>query len=302
MSKKITIEILEEFIAEKTNDIYKSVRFHYGNLVWNGVIPKYLEKQGVEFSDRELEKKYSEFYQTLNPKNRKQWITESNKIWNNIQKKNQTYKVLHALYSGKWECRVHGPVPKVNPQPSARLSSLKKTGYVISSKRQLCKQCNKKTMHDILVMLPFFKNRFDHGNELRSAMSTKLKERIKSLLGYKDACFGVKRTGKELIIDHKFPSQRWTKPETPNPDDMTEVQIRKKFQLLGNQNNLWKSKYCDTCVKTKKRGSFMGITWYYKGNVNWRPKEKNNENGCIGCPWYDMEKWKSELIKVLNAN
>lgn len=273
MAKKISLEILEEFTAEKTNDIYIAVKFHYGNGTWEGAVPKYLEKQGFELSAKQLEKMYSEFYGFLNPKKKKKWIEESNKNWSAAQRKNQTYKVLKALHSGRWECRVHGPVPKVNPQPAARLSSLKKSGYVISSKRLHCKHCGRKTMHDILIMMPLLK-RFDHGNELRAPMSNKLKERIKSVLGYTDACFGVKRSSKELIIDHKFPSQRWKKKESENPNNMSEQEIRRKFQLLGNQNNLWKSRYCEACVKNGRRGSFMGIEWYYKGTQKWQGKKK----------------------------
>ena len=154
-------------------------------------------------------------------------------------------------------------------------------------------------MHDILIMLDFFDFRFTHGNELRASMSNKLKERIKTVLGKKEACFGIIRPSKELIIDHKFPSQRWSKPESKNPDDMTEAQIKKKFQLLSSQTNLWKSRYCDNCVKTKKRGDFMGIEWYYKGSKKWTSKRKDNESGCVGCPWYDFETWKNKLNETL---
>src|SRR5947208_1023877 len=103
MSKKITLEILDEFTAEKTNDIYIAVKFHYGKGTWHGAVPKYLEKQGFELSTKELEKMYSKFYQFLNPKKKKTWIINSNKNWNATQKQNQTYKVLKALHSGKWE-------------------------------------------------------------------------------------------------------------------------------------------------------------------------------------------------------
>ena len=74
------------------------------------------------------------------------------------------------------------------------------------------------------------------------------------------------RSEVELLVDHKFPSQRWTKPESDNPNDMLEMDITNKFQLLSNQTNMYKSRYCDTCVKTGKRASFMGIKWYYAGN------------------------------------
>ena len=39
---------------------------------------------------------------------------------------------------------------------------------------------------------------------------------IASLLGKKEVCFNVKRTSLELIVDHKFPSQRWINKETAN--------------------------------------------------------------------------------------
>ena len=286
----------DEFIAEKTNDVFKEVVFKYDRYTWEGVLPKSLEKQGIELSDEQINAKLPEYYEVLNPKNRKAWIDESNKSW---KKEDQTYNVLKALFKGEWECRVHGPVPKVNPQPAARLKALKTRGYIIGSKRKSCAECGGKPMHDILVMLPMGEERFENGNEMRTAMSDTLKERIKSILGMTEACFAVKRSSRELIIDHKFPSQRWMSPESANPNDMSEDDIRKKFQLLSNQTNMWKSRYCDRCVKTSKRGEFMGIAWYFKGDENWAPVTKGDENGCVGCPWYDLIKWKEELIKSL---
>ena len=43
----------------------------------------------------------------------------------------------------------------------------------------------------------------------------------------------------------------------------------------------------------------MGVKWYYEGNEDWNGKTENDENGCKGCPWYDLELWKSELRKKL---
>lgn len=291
------IIINDEFTAEKTNDVFLSVVFSYEDgIVWNGVVPKYLEKQGVEFTDEEISEKIPEFYEVLNPVNRSNWINESDSKWSS--KENQTYRVLNALYSGEWECRVHGPVPKANPQPAARLKALKILGYIIGSRRRSCDICKKVTMHDILVMLPDFETRFTHGNELRKPMSDFLKERIKSLFGKRESCFNIVRTSKELIIDHKFPSQRWSEPESDNPDTMSDDEIKAKFQLLSNQTNMWKSRYCDRCVKEKLRGDFMGIIWYYEGDNKWRAA-KNDEKGCHGCPWYDMTKWKKKLMDFL---
>ena len=155
----------EYFIPEKTSDVFMEVEFQYQVKKWNGVLPKFLEKQGLDLTDEEFDNLIEENYELLNPENRDAWVIESDSKWNN--KESATYNVLNALYSGDWECRVCGPVPQVNPQPAARLRDLKKRGYIIGSRRRFCNNCNKKTMHDILVMLPSIETRFDHGNELR---------------------------------------------------------------------------------------------------------------------------------------
>ncbi|MDV6169364.1 hypothetical protein R1T16_13090 [Flavobacterium sp. DG1-102-2] len=286
------------FVGEKTSDIYQEVEFDYEEGTWQGVLPKYLEKQGLELDDDGFKDSIGKNYELLHPSKRNKWIEESDSHW--LKKDtNETYKVLAALHSGKWECRVCGPVPEINPQPSARLSALKRFGYIIGSKRRFCNNCGKTTMHDILVMLPRLEQRFDHGNELRKPMSDILKLRIKRELGLHEVCFNVKRTSQELVIDHKFPSQRWGKPESDNPNDMSLKLIKEKFQLLSNQTNLWKSRYCDNCVKNNIRGDFMGIQWFYEGDEQWRGKDKYDEAGCIGCPWYDTAIWKQKLAEKL---
>lgn len=188
--------------------------------------------------------------------------------------------------------------PCTKSQSAARIRDLKKRGYIIGSRRRSCNICNQRTMHDILVMLPSIETRFHHGNELRKPISEVLRKRIKSILGYREVCFNVVRSEVELLVDHKFPSQRWKEPESDNPNDMPESEIRHKFQLLSNQTNMWKSRYCDTCVKTGRRGDFMGLSWYYVGNDTWAGNGPHDERGCVGCPWYDLAKWKAELKKA----
>ena len=61
-----------------------------------------------------------------------------------------------------------------------------------------------------------------------------------------------------------------------------------------------KNRMCFNCVETGKRGTFMGISWYYHGDENWNGKDKHDEQGCIGCPWYDLEHWKKEIQKTLD--
>ena len=286
----------EYFIPEKTSDVFMEVEFEYQVKKWQGALPKFLEKQGLDLTDEEFDSLLEENYDLLHPDNREAWILESDAKW--ADKTSATYKVLAALYSGDWECRVCGPVPQVNPQPAARLRDLKKRGYIIGSRRRSCGTCGQKTMHDILVMLPSIETRFEHGNELRKPMSEILKKRIKSVLGYREVCFNVVRSEVELLVDHKFPSQRWNEPETDNPNDMSVADIKKKFQLLSNQTNMWKSRYCDTCFKTGKRGDYMGLKWYYEGDENWAGETAFDENGCVGCPWYDLELWKAKFLEA----
>lgn len=286
----------EYFTAEKTNDVFKEVQFTYKTKNWQGALPKFLQKQGLDLTDQEFDELIESNYQLLEPANTQQWIVESDLRWKN--KNSETYKVLAALYTGEWQCRTCG-IGRINDQPPARIKALKVKGYIICSRRKICPTCEKKTMHDILIMLPKIEARFKHGNELRKPMSNKLKTRIKKILSFKEVCFNVVRSEVELLIDHKFPSQRWNLPESDNPNNMSEQDIKKKFQLLSNQTNMWKSRYCDTCVKTGKRGDFMGTKWFHVGNENWQGATENDEQGCVGCPWYDLELWKEKLIEKL---
>ena len=47
------------------------------------------------------------------------------------------------------------------------------------------------------------------------------------------------------------------------------------------------------------RGDFFGIKWFYEGDEQWRGSSKADENGCIGCCWYDLIEWKNQFNKYL---
>ncbi|MDJ0517085.1 MAG: hypothetical protein QNJ74_12810 [Trichodesmium sp. MO_231.B1] len=72
---------------------------------------------------------------------------------------------------------------------------------------------------------------------------------------------------------------------------MSEAEIKQKFQLLkkdsAGNHNLLKSRSCEFCLKTGKRGTPLGIKFWYQGNENWRHNipqiGKDAETGCIGC-------------------
>ena len=162
-------------------------------------------------------------------------------------------------------------------------------------KRIYCPNCDMVTVHRKLKSLKILDD-----TKVRSGISPYLARKIKMVLNYEEAVFLRKIPSRELEIDHKFPQIRWKDDEEENKVTMSEEEIKNKFILLTRSNNLLKSRYCERCVKTGKRGHFPGIYFWYEGNENWRGKDKFDENGCIGCFWYDPYKWREELNKIVN--
>jgi hypothetical protein len=90
---------------------------------------------------------------------------------------------------------------------------------------------------------------------------------------------------------------------------MSEAEIERKFQLLkkdsSGNHNLLKSRACEFCIKNHKRGTPLGIQFYYHGDEKWpsiiQQKGKEAEKGCIGCGWYDFAQWRKALNKRLGS-
>ena len=265
------------FRIDKMEDYYLAVRFKYQGYIWNGAVPIKAKYQGVDIpltKDDVFEWTQS-CYEALDPGKYGVWQAQQTAFWDNTNAED-THLVFDALNGTepitKWLCRKCGPVPKVNPQAGAR-----------------------KLYFDLLIRLP----RHPADNQKRFSISVALRNKILSTLPLKDACFETVLQPNEVIIDHKFPSSRWVNGETVNETDMPVEDIQKKFQLLTNQTNLQKERYCQRCVTEGVRGDFFGIEWYYEGDKNWNGTSKADENGCIGCPWYDLHKWKEEFNKHL---
>ena len=136
-----------------------------------------------------------------------------------------------------------------------------------------------------------------------SGIPDELAERIIKYYKNTDSIEGRRRQPHELVIDHRFPMNRWIGEEDKNSVDMPESEIQRKFQLLkkdssGNHNKL-KTEACNKCLRTGKRGYPMGIKFFYFGNENWDDTFPRSgaeaEKGCIGCGWYDFEQWRSAL-------
>jgi hypothetical protein len=86
--------------------------------------------------------------------------------------------------------------------------------------------------------------------------------------------------------------------------NMSDEDVISKFQLLDNQRNQQKREVCRRCFQEGKRGTIYGLPFFYVGDENWPSNVptvgKKAEEGCVGCAWYDIERWRSELLKLLN--
>lgn len=162
--------------------------------------------------------------------------------------------------------------------------------------RIFCKKCNRITVHRKLKSLEILDE-----TKARSGMPAILAKRVKNSYKNEEAVFLRKLSSNQLEVDHKFPQVRWGKDENKNDPKMSETEIKDKFILLSRSSNLLKSRYCESCYKTDKRGCFPGIKYWYKGKEEWdKTIDRNDKKGCEGCFWYDPYKWREELNGLVN--
>lgn len=288
------IRTLELIRVDKMEDVYLGVHFAYpGTPKWNGAVPLHAKYQGIDIpmTRADVEAWVLECYEILKPANASSWRYEQ-KSYLESKRAEDTKLVFDALNEGervtRWLCRKCGPVSDVNPQPASRIRQLKMYGYHIVTQKKECSCCGSKQYFDLLIRLP----RHSANSQKRSTITRALRERILSTLENRDCVTEIKLEKRACVIDHKFPSSRWVIGESVNETSMPESRIRDKFQILSNQSNLQKERYCQRCVIEGLRGDYFGIQWYYKGDAKWRGTSKADEDGCVGCPWYDVERWK----------
>lgn len=163
-------------------------------------------------------------------------------------------------------------------------------------KRTFCETCQKTTSHRKLKTLELLEN-----VSIRTQITPKIAKKVKDLYQNEEAVFLRKLSPTELEIDHRFPQIRWNSNEDKN-DNLSDDELKAKFILLNRNNNLWKSRQCEKCFKDGTRGNFPGIEFWYAGNKTWQGTSKSDENGCVGCFWYDPYKWREELNKLINSS
>ncbi|OGO05946.1 MAG: hypothetical protein A2Z76_02925 [Chloroflexi bacterium RBG_13_56_8b] len=196
-------------------------------------------------------------------------------------------QIFTILSDGEWHCGKH-ELP--GTQPAKAIQIIRQHGFQIENKTQDCPVCKDKTVHRRLVSVEPLAPSF-----VRQQFPAKLRKRVLDHYNNTEAITLRQMYPNQLEVDHRFPQVRWSQDETFAPD-MPEEQIRRKFQLLTREHNLWKSRYCERCKQTRERGTFIGINYFYEGGEMW---DKNiaddDEQGCLGCFWYDPETWRNSL-------
>lgn len=304
MAEKLNecIEIVDKKLKthSKASEAYIHVRFTYPRqkIVWEGWVPVEYRRTGVSIkSDEELVEHLNKVYDQMHPSNMKKWNADQAEFWEQKKGAQTTKGFFDVLSLGGWKC-VECQLPK-NPNWARRIQDLKEFGYTLATDtKRFCPRCGANKTH--LIMLPIERGGVE-GNGYET-WSPKLRKRIIKVLDSVDVYENVHSP--HCLPDHKFSEIRWdenTKGE--NPDTMTDEEIRQKFQLLTNQRNQQKREVCRTCFQTGKRGTIYGIPFYYKGDENWDchipQKGKDAERGCEGCPWYDIARWREELLKKI---
>lgn len=232
-----------------------------------------------------LKKYLEELYGLLTKEKREAW-----KVAHPIEKPTQRKgKLLTVLYDFKLHTR--DECTNEDPNMQKTLQNLRDSGYTIPT-IMISGKGNYQ-----LVPLPLNMNAPQN-----ETMSFEFVSRVINLLKEKDAYENKK--GHSLLPDHKFPEIRWDSnvAETNNVDITLEL-AEEKFQLLTTQRNEQKREACKKCFSSGKRQYPFGIKFYYEGEEKWNESIPTvglaAKEGCKGCGWYDIQKWRKELNKKI---
>lgn len=286
------IFVSEEITNSKSSESYVRTKFVQDDGdEFESVVPYYIRRSGLFIED---EKDLADYLVKIKPyftsQAMQEWKEKEIERWENSAAY-VTKEFFLVLLSFKEETEF-----PPNDNPARRIQDIKDMGYTVASIPGGPKSKTKR------VLLPIPLNT-EMGYE---SFTPQFKARVIRLLNGVNAFEARTTTAKGLIPDHKFSEVRWdeqTKAE--NSMEMTDDEIIEKFQLLDNQRNQQKREVCRRCFQERKRGVLYGIPFFYQGSTDW-PEDvpdvgKAAEKGCIGCAWYDIERWRTELIKKLNG-
>lgn len=199
--------------------------------------------------------------------------------------------IFTTLSDCKWHCGKH-ELP--GTQPAKPIQVIRQHGFDIENKTMLCTVCGVRTVHRKLISIEPAHQPFTRQN-----LPSSLRKRVLDYYGKREAITQREMVSTQLEVDHRFPQVRWSSDESLN-SEMSDEELRRKFQLLTRSHNLWKSRYCEHCKKTGERGTFIGIDFFFQGGPNWDSRiPADDERGCRGCFWYDPEEWRQALNNLI---
>ena len=266
---------------------------------WQGSVPYQYRRTGTFLeSSKHISQLIQGTYTAIKASNAKKWIAAEKQKWNTEHKNKAVTKLFFKkLLNLRWNC-VITDLP-ANRNWARRIQDIKEMGYTLATDtKRYNKKLNKNTTH--ILLLPI-KQGVQTGYEVISPL---LKKRIIKVLGNYDAYEGKIRSSYCLLPDHKFPEISWDK-NTRQKDlkNISDKEIRSKFQLLDNQRNLEKREACRKVIQTGELGTIFGINYYLNKTGKWPtgiPKTgKKSEAGWKLCPWYDIEAWRKSLNKFI---
>ena len=204
------------------------------------------------------------------------------------------YRVFIILSDQQWHCGKH-ELP--GTQPAKAIQIIRQNGFEVENKTIYCSTCSDKTVHRRLISTEPANVSF-----VRLPIPEMLRKRILKLFNNTEAITLRELLPNQLEVDHRFPQVRWSEDEHFDTK-MSDDEIRKRFQLLTRENNLWKSRYCERCEQTGIRGTFIGINYFFVGQQKWNSEiPPDDEQGCIGCFWHDPSTWRALLNEVLSQS
>lgn len=289
---KATNIYVHEFIDNnKASETYVRTTFVQNDgFRWNTVVPYVDRRAGLSI---ESEEELAEYLVSIKPYFAKKAMASWKKqeLQRGLIGGSVTPLFFNVLLSFKEEFEKF----PTNPNSARRIQDIKDAGYTLAS---VPRPKGLKGYNRILLPLPL------HAEMGYETFTPQFKARVIRLLKERNAFEARVTAKKALIPDHKFSEVRWddeTKAE--NSMDMTDEEIIQKFQLLDNQRNQQKREICRRCFQEGTRGTIYGIQYFYKGNEKWDKNipetGKDAEKGCEGCPWYDIELWRTKLNEKL---
>lgn len=179
-----------------------------------------------------------------------------------------------------------------NPNPQRRIQAIKELGFTIATKIEA-----QNTYHALLPLAVVKAPTYE-------TIPAKVRKAIFAALDGVDAYSG-RKAALSALPDHKFPEIRWEEATAASNDNLTEAEMREKFQLVPESVNQAKREVCRKCFQTGRRGKFAAIDFYYAGGEAWPSAVpttgKAAEAGCVGCFWYDMAAWRTALNELIKA-